>query len=191
MQRTTPIPHELRNFVERELEPDEQTVWMEMPTARFFTPGAAGMFIFAIFWTSFAIFWTFGAAGFKIPDFKDGADFFPLFGLPFILIGIGLLSTPVWFYKKAKRTVYVITDRRAIIFDGGWRTSTIRSYPPRKLHNIFRRERRDGSGSVILERIAQYDNDNQNMREEYGFMNIRNVREVERMLRELAETRPA
>ena len=127
-----------------------------------------------------------GASGFKIADFKEGFDLFPLFGIPFVLIGLGMLSSPLWAYRKALQTVYVITDRRAITFDGGWST-TIRSYPPEKLQEIYRKEKRDGSGDVIIARRAWRDSDGDRRSEELGFLRIRDPKEIEQMLRTLAE----
>jgi len=78
---------------------------------------------------------------------------FPLFGVPFILVGFGMLSGPIWAYRKALKTVYVVTNRRAITLDGG-RTVAIRSYPPDRLADVYRKERKDGTGDVLISRRA-------------------------------------
>ena len=187
MSLTQAIPRELEDRVKRELESGEQIVWMGQPIPRFFTAVSTGAFLFAIPWTAFAIFWICGAAGFKVPDFSEGGfSFFPFFGLPFVLIGLGLLSTPFWTYRKTFQTVYAITNRRAITFDAGW-TTTIRSYPPDKLQNIHRKERRDGTGDVILDQqvIAGARGEQRPM--DLGFLNIRDPKTIEQILRKLAE----
>ncbi len=89
------LPEPLQRLVDRELERDERVEWIGQPRAAFFTPGATVMFLFAIPWTSFAIFWTVMAACGTMQEAKqaDGAGLFsvfPLFGLPFILIGCGM-----------------------------------------------------------------------------------------------------
>ncbi|MCK4564002.1 MAG: hypothetical protein KAU94_04960, partial [Verrucomicrobia bacterium] len=127
------------------------------------------------------------ASGFQMPDFRNGAGLFPLFGVPFVLIGIGMLSTPLWTYRKAFKTVYAITDRRAITFDGG-RSTTVRSYPPEKLQDIYRKEKKDGSGDVVIVRSAWRDSDGDRRSEELGFLRIENPKEVESLLNELAGT---
>jgi hypothetical protein len=125
-----------------------------------------------------------------MPDFgKGGFSFFPLFGIPFVLIGLAMLSSPLWAYRKSLRTVYVITNRRAITFDGGVST-TIRSYAPERLHDVYRREKRDGSGDVIIARHAWRDSEGDRQSEELGLLRIRNPKEVESMLRKLAEQDP-
>lgn len=182
------LPWRLQEAITRELDPRERVVWMDMPIPRFFTPASTAAFLFAIPWTAFALFWMSGASGFKMPDFREGGfSFFPLFGLPFVLIGIGMLLSPVWARRKALRTAYVITDRRAITFEGGW-TTTIRSYLPANLQDLYRKERRDGSGDVIITRRAWRDAEGDRQTEELGFLRVRNPRDAEEMLRKLAAT---
>ena len=96
MNQTGTIPRELEGKVNRELESGERILWMEQPIPRYFTAISTGAFLFAIPWTAFAVFWICGASGFRIPDFsKGGFSFFPLFGLPFVLIGIAMLGTVI------------------------------------------------------------------------------------------------
>ena len=185
MRTNTLVPRPLQDLVDRELESGERVEWMDMPIPRFFTPASTAAFLFAIPWTAFAVFWMCGAAGFKMPDFTKGFDLFPLFGVPFVLIGMAMLSTPVWTYRKSFNTVYMITNRRAVTFEGG-RATTIRSYPPDKLQDIFRKERRDGTGDVVIARRAWRDSDGDRHTEELGFLRVRNPQEVEQMLRKLA-----
>ena len=187
MLSTRQIHQHLQSKVERELESGERLEWIEMPIPRFFTPTATGAFLFGIPWTAFAVFWTAGAAWGTSK--AEGAGFFrafPLFGVPFVLIGLGMLSSPLWAHRKALRTVYVITNRRAITFYGG-RTITIRSYPPDRLQDVYRKERKDGSGDVIIARRAWRDSDGDRQSEELGFLRVRDVKAVELRLRKLAE----
>jgi len=193
MQLTDQIPPELKISVEGELQSEESISWIEMPIPKFFTPKSKNMFIFAIVWTLFAIFWICAAAGFTIPDLKGGSDpfqivqiLFPIFGLPFLLIGIGLLLSPIFEYRKALKTVYVITDRRAITFEGGW-SKTVRSYPPAKLLDVYRKERRDGTGDVIISSHKGDDSERGTFSEDLGFLRIREPEKVELMLNDLVK----
>ncbi len=178
------IPRHLREKVKRELS-GEMIRWIDMPIPRFFTLASTSAFLFAIPWTTFAIFWVCAASGCQIPDFKNGLDLFPLFGVPFILIGIGMLSSPLYVYWKALTTVYVITNKRAITFDGGWST-TIQSYFPENLKEIYRKERRNGTGDVIITRRSWRDSDDRQQIEELGFWRIKNPKNVEQMLKTLS-----
>jgi hypothetical protein len=105
------IPSALQLKVNRELEAGETVAWIQMPIPYFFTKESAAMFLFSIPWIAFVVC---GAAGIKVPYFSNGVESFPAFGVPFLLIGIAMLLAPLWTYRKALRTVYVITDRRAI-----------------------------------------------------------------------------
>ena len=178
------IPSKIRQHLNRELEPMETVQWMVQPQPVYFTPKAKTAFIFAIPWTAFALFWTAGAA---VGSSSDGeVGFMAYFGIPFIVIGLLLLSSPLWAYRRALKTVYVITDRRAITFDGG-RRMTIRSYTPDKLRDVYRNENPDGTGDVILNKKEWLNSDDHHQVEELGFLRIQEPREVERILKKLAE----
>ena len=119
--------------------------------------------------------------------FKDGFNWFGLFGVPFILIGFGMLSSPIWVYRKAKKTVYVVTDRRAIIFEKGFSVQ-IRSFEGQRLGEVTKRVRADGSGDIVFEcGIKRSRGDNNSGVTEIGFFGIERVNEVEDMVKVLAE----
>lgn len=187
MRSDRPIPRDLKDRVKRELEADERILWMAQPIPRFFTVRSTASFLFAIPWTAFAIFWMCAASGFKFPDFSQaGFSFFPLFGLPFLLIGIGLLSAPWRMYRKAFKTIYAITDRRAMILESG-RATAIRSYPPDRLRNIYRKEKNDGTGDVIFDSFAGSGSDAERPALMFGFLNIYDPKTVEHILREISK----
>ena len=173
------IPRHLDERVQRELNPGEQVEWKEMPTPHFFSAASTGAFLFAIPWTAFAIFWMFGAS-------HSGSIAFASFGIPFVLVGVGMLSSPLLTYRKSKNTIYVITNKRAITFDGG-RSLTIRSYEPERLKNIFRKERKDGTGDVVISHKEWRDSDGDKQREELGFIRIKEPKKIEAMLKKLAK----
>ncbi len=178
------LPKPLRQRVDRELQPGEFIRWIEQPVPRLFDLSSLPVVLFAIPWTAFSIFWICGAAGFKIPDFSEGIKpehLFPLFGLPFTFVGLGMLSTPFWLWRKMRHTVYLITDQRAISFEG----NTIRSYAPDQLGNIFRTEQRDGTGNVIIATHAWNDSDGDRRSQDIGFIGVRNPQAVERRLKDL------
>lgn len=142
--------------------------------------------LFGIPFGGFALFWIAGASGFKIPDFSEGGfSFFPLFGLPFFLIGLGMVLSPVWEAIKARSTVYVITTMRAIIFEpsifGGM---DITSFRADDLADISRTQRTDGSGDLVFAREVSHGRNGTRVKE-IGFLGIPRVKAVEDMLRAL------
>lgn len=193
VRRPVLTPPRLQAMIDSELEPGERVLWQGMPIPRFFTAASMGAFLFGIPWTAFAIFWTAGAAWGVSESGGPGLfSVFPLFGVPFILVGLGMLSSPIWAYRSARKTAYVITDRRALSFETGYRAITVRSFPPERLQDIYRREKPDASGDIVINRNAWRDSDGDRQTNEVGFMGIPHVRDVEEMLKALAaQARPA
>lgn len=199
------IPTEVKKKVDRELDPEEEIKWIEQPIPQFLTMYSLSTFLFAIPWTSFSIFWIWGA--FQTTNFSDSGEnsqtpnffnFFPLFGLPFLAIGIALLSTPFWEWRRKRNTVYLITNQRAIAIEGGTplqgilpmkgnQSQTIKSFSPEQLNNVYRREKTNGSGDVILAVRERTDSKGYSYNQEIGFFGVRNAKEVEDLLKELAE----
>jgi len=97
-----------------------------------------------------------------------------------------MLSSPILAYRRALKTAYVITDRRAIVVAGGGMT-TIRSYPPEKLGDVFRRERSDGTGDVVFSTEVVQGARGRNTQEDLGFLGVAEPKKVEEMLKELAK----
>jgi len=186
--KTGKLPHELRAMVQAELNDKETLLWTGQPKPGRMAVKALPITLFAIPFTAFAVFWMFGASGFKFPpDFsKGGFSFFPLFGLPVLFIGLSMLCSPLWKMRAAKRTIYALTDRRAIIFSRGWKTN-IRSFSANRLQDLTRRQRSDGSGDIVFKKEISYNNQGNNMPvQEIGFFGIDNVKEVEDKIREVS-----
>lgn len=180
------VPFALQQKIEAELEPGENLEWIDQPIPRWITGDSIGAILFAIPWTAFALFWMWGASGFKAPNFATPQGLFALFGLPFVLIGLGMLSTPYWNYRRARRTAYALTDRRAVIYQGGLFASKVQTFAPHELKRIYRNEKADGSGDVVFNAKADRD-EGEGSVTEVGFMRVRDARLVEQAVRALAE----
>jgi hypothetical protein len=179
------LPHETRFVVERELASGERILWLAQPNPRRLMLLALPIILFAIPWTAFSIFWMWGASGFGKPGGGAGIAF-TFFGVPFVLVGLGMFSIPYWLARRARRTAYVITDHRAILFEGGW-SMRIQSFPHGTTTNLYRRERRDGSGDIIFRNDTWRDSDGYRRPNEIGFFAIPNVRDVELLLQKLSQ----
>lgn len=185
----SPLSEALENQVRSELEADEKVVWSGQPIPSRFAKQTMPIFLFGVPWTAFAVFWMCGAAA---PLWAGGNQkhdvfsmLFPLFGLPFVLIGIGMLSAPWWAYRAAFRTCYVITTKRAILFTGLLNKSVeIRSYRPEQLTRVSRKENLvTGIGDLILEEFEVKESEGSKSKKSEGFIGIPHVREVEKLLR--------
>ena len=196
--REVPLSRPLQVELDRELAPGERVLWAGQPSPKRYTRGSWGLVLFGIPWTAFAVFWTTMAfVGTRaIPGNNPMATgfrwFFPLFGIPFILIGLGMLSAPWWGRRKAAGVFYAITDRRALISEPGWRGArTVKSFAPGELQTIERTEHADGSGDLIFSRRSWRDSDGDRRSSAVGFTGVPRVREVEAQLRRLiADARP-
>ncbi|MEO1009543.1 MAG: hypothetical protein AAFX79_13350 [Planctomycetota bacterium] len=181
-----------------ELRDDERVLWADRPVPRAFNKATVSAVLFSIPFTGFAVFWIAGAAGLiggmggpgqggPGPSGGVMGTVFPLFGLPFVLVGLGMMSTPIWYRRRLKKSLYAITDRRAIIWQGAVFGGTqVSSHWAKDLAVLERRQRSDGSGDLVFERREKRwrdgDGDARRSVQEVGFMSVPNVREVERAL---------
>ena len=166
-------------MVEANLMQKEEVLWVSKPVPRLFSAANLGSFIFSLPWLAFISFWTFMAA--------QSSLVFAAFSIPFWCIGIGLFSTPWWGLRKQKRTVLVITNRRAMeLYPGffGAMKSHVWPLEPGMVKSCT--VRKDGSGDLILgyeERLSKHGT----RTVAQGFMNVPDVRRVEQFLYELTE----
>ncbi len=84
-------------------------------------PGHEGMakiiFIpFAIIWTIFSLCWVGGAISASLRSRTFMGWFMVLWGVPFVGIGLGMLTIPYFSYKRELHTIYALTDARALVF---------------------------------------------------------------------------
>lgn len=94
------VPEKLLNEFESVLLSDESIIAAaEGKTGK----GNAALKLFAVFWTAFSVFWTVGASAV--------GGLFGLFGVPFILIGIGQLRSAGFIRRKIQ---VAVTGKRVI-----------------------------------------------------------------------------
>jgi hypothetical protein len=192
------LPEALDARVRSELDQGEQLLWVGQPLLHRVVRISIPIVIFGIVWTAFALVWIvaasipmfFGLGALNNARLNVGGLFicFPLFGVPFVLIGLGLLGSPIWLRRLAKNNCYALTDRRAIIWQSGlWGSVEVRSYRPADLTKIIRRDYADGSGDLVFEEQMVFhrsgDSGSMVSTQQRGFLGIANVREIEELLR--------
>jgi hypothetical protein len=184
------LPPELDARVQGELQRDEQLLWVGQPVPALFARGGCLMMLFGVPFTAFALFWmAITSVGVFHGGFPGGLfACFPLFGLPFVVVGLGLLSSPYWLRQRAKRVCYALTDSRAIVWDAGWFGGIeVRSYGPDQLTRIRRVEYPDGCGDLVFEEFVTTGRDSHGhsttSTRRYGFMAIPQVHAIEELLR--------
>lgn len=99
--------------------------------------------IFMCFWLCFAIAWTATASAL--------GGLFGLAGIPFLLAGCAML----WFLtggiaRRARHTLYAVTETRALILTDGKRGTDCMEYVFSRLSGVMLRSVRDGSGTIEM-----------------------------------------
>src|SRR5262249_33671508 len=132
-----------------------------------------------------ALFWINGAYSAS----SNAASPFPfpfwMVGIPFVLVGASMVLSPIWYFWRAGRTTYILTDQRAIIDVSGpfpHRTSVPLSQVP----FIETRQSFGGFGDVLFQepiRTAY----NRGMMQRDGFVAIAEPDRVEQLLRSAME----
>src|SRR5579859_7422196 len=189
-------PSEAQFMAQSELQPGESLQWTGTGDPRRATLTALPASIFGLPFTCFAVFWMMTAyRGTHAVSRSASANpvagafsFFPLFGLPFLLIGLGIVFTPLLVYFKGLKTVYAITDKRVLVIIGG-RTRTVRSCTPADIVSVDHRERDGGTGDVIIRTNSIMQTRNSLSQMTIGLLGVSNVKEVARLVLNLHSQR--
>jgi hypothetical protein len=137
------------------LAPGEDLLWYGRPSQSLLILQWSDLFYIPFFamWTGFAIFWE--AMALSAFDASGGSLLtpmlcFPLFGLPFVAVGLYMLGARfVGDYLSRRRTFYALTDRRAIIVSG-LLDRAVASFALDKMGRIDVIDHRDGRGTLLF-----------------------------------------
>lgn len=182
-----PIPPALKQALQSEFVAGEQLLWSAQPSG-IKLKGGFGIWLFAIPWTLFSLFlevMTF------LPWFassKTPAGFqltfgivFPIFCLPFLLIGFWMLWQPIGAMRKARDTVYGLTNRRMIRIVIG-KNKVASSVLLDQIGPIERKEERDGWGHLRIQTHSHIDSDGDRSTEKFEILGIPDVATLERLI---------
>ncbi len=165
------------------LAPGEKIVWFGQPRPSVFILRALPNLAYGVTWGVLGAFWYHGAGGIgKYSAFEGWWRLVPLLSLPFILAGFSFFFYPIRLGAQARRTWYVVTDRRVFIVETA-RPS--RRIEPPKLRVFSAEEmaapvvvkRFDGLGDVILTKRALA-NPHLTPRLDAGFFGIEDAEEA-------------
>jgi hypothetical protein len=128
------LPGEQAQEVLDELRPGERILWAGKPVATIFVVRSlpiclisVGIFVMAL------IFYG---------ESKKGSGGFPVI-VPILMAVLGsvFLAAPLFAFKRARRTFYALTNRRALVWEGGYLWGATRtSYDGPKLANMKKRK---------------------------------------------------
>jgi Bacterial PH domain len=188
-------PSDAQFMVQSELQPGESLQWTGTADPARAALSALPASLFGLPFAGFALFWMTAAyrgshAMSKASTNPIGGvfSFFPLFGLPFLLIGLGIVFAPLLTYFKAQKTAYAVTDKRVLVITGG-RTRTVRSCTPADIVSVDHREREGGTGDVIIRTNSIMQTRNSLSQMTIGLLGVNNVKEVARLVLNLHSQR--
>jgi hypothetical protein len=186
----------LKDFLAREFAGEH---WIGRPRVFGLVLASFGIWFFAIPWTAFALFWEsmvlvpllgewFGyeVKGEAGTGMRIGMWVMALFGLPFILIGFGMLLAPYFAWRKGRRQLYVVSNRRLAFLETGT-AMKVRSIPIDKVGEITRSEKKDGSGKLSIFMGYDKDSDGDRVAKNETIADIPDVRALEKLIVDLRE----
>jgi len=171
--------------INRQLDPGEGLLWSGVPSPARMALSALPATAMGIPFSGFAAFWIYMAFTMtsKSRSTPGGPwNLFPLFGLPFLLIGLGMLTAPLWAFLGAGRTLYAVTNKRALIISTLFSTS-VRSYTHSEISELQRVERTGGSGDLYFASRDVVTRRGGIVHQRIGFLGIPDVRSVEQLIR--------
>lgn len=181
------LPLWMRDAVNREF-PGERILWAGRPSATRTFLVSLLIWLFAIPWTAFSLGWEWMALGGWLSGKPSPSTthsimgvVFPLFGVPFVLVGLGMMATPFLAWRWARRTVHIIGDKRIVTMTVG-RSLKVKTHPTASITRLERIERRGGSGTLKVIMGTHRDSDGDKTETTEVFYGIPEVRKVERLL---------
>jgi hypothetical protein len=168
--------------ITRRLARGERLIWWDRPEPmRYALREVNFSTLFGVFFVGFAIFWMFTA-------YRAPGPFF-LFGIPFVLVGLWMITAPLRAYRTAQTTVFALTDKRAITVTG----STVTARPLGHVDFVETESIADGSGNVLFLNepvsLVPWQWNTQQMMRKSGFIAIADAERVGQQMLSLMEKR--
>ena len=187
MSPTSSLPVLVPGPVARELDDDEPILWMDGPDPAWMRRKLLPLLFVSLPIGGFLLVWMWGASegARAVLALGQAPDIFSLALPVFGLLGLGLSAFVSWMPwaegARARRTFYVLTNRRALIVIAD-KNKTVKSVLPCE----FSLERHDFAawGDIVLRRELLVSGDSERTIE-VSFEGIRDAHEVEKMMRDL------
>jgi hypothetical protein len=176
------LPPNLHALLQAELQPGERLLWHGQPRPWHMILANISLVPFFMGWIFIAIPSVPLANGIIKKEYESldlGKLGATLFLLVFITVGMFLMLTPFTTWCAARKTIYAITSKRALVIRlkrGGNLDVIVHS--PEDLESISRKQRTDGSGSLYFYSFHE----KQPISPNHAFCGIPGVRNVERIL---------
>lgn len=143
--------------IEKHLSSGEQILWSGQPRKGIVFRRTDGFVIpFSVLWCGFAIFWEFMATRGLSKSQGPISVIFPLFGVPFVLVGLYFVFGRFLVDARARaQTFYAITNERVLIVSGLF-SRRVKSINLATLTDVSMTERNDGTGTITFGPTAMW-----------------------------------
>ena len=177
----------LEEALQKELRRGERMLWSGKQLRRF-NYAALGIYLFAVPWTAFALFWIYmagwGIGGSESNDAGIIGWIFPMFGLPFVAVGLGMMAGPFVLYYSSGNTIYAVTDQRMLSIYVG-RKLRSESVEAERIGGMSRSVARDGSGTLTVKLKGSEPSGKQRGKARFKIGEVEHVRLAEEAVRDL------
>lgn len=141
------LPRSQQSMLDAEVGDGENLIWSGQPNPARFAKQYLPHAIFGLVFGAAAACLYFSRSPVQVERDPGGGLIYMLF----VVIGMSMLMSPLSYYNRAKKTIYAVTNKRAIIIPGVvW--PVIQSFFPADIGQVSRIDKADGSGDVIFAR---------------------------------------
>jgi len=135
--------------LQQEISPGERVLWSGQPAAGLrFESDSLSRSAFGLVFFAFSLFWIHGAWNQSSSSNSVQGAVFPLFGIPFVLIGFYTFVGHFFWNALRRRFIeYAVTNQRVIVRSGIF-SKTTKSIEYRKIPTLTVTEKSDGSGAI-------------------------------------------
>ncbi len=190
------MPPDLRKALNAEIAMGERVLYAGMPDWRVEWGALFAILVFGLGWSAISFFFfgmSLGGLLGLVPFNSNGKPagfgmnvFFFVFSLPFVAIGVEMLSAPFLGIRKSRHTVHAVTDARLLNVYVG-RDKGAESYPLTKVNFVKRMDRRDGTGNLSIGYGVEKDSDGDPRPLTMDWSGIPDVRRAEQIIRDTAK----
>jgi hypothetical protein len=201
------VPADLKDKLLKGLNANEKPVWIGQPVPNLVLLRSSGYFVVGGIGILIAVIWLYvlltpakappppkqGKPVVAAPAAQSTGNLWMLPATIF-LVSACFSAVPVLRWRTAKRTCYVLTNRRALVYKESLFSPTRESYPPLEVSNMRRSDSwlASGSGDLIYRTVyvvstsrSRSGGFSSSVRTvHYGFLAIAQVAEVEKIVRE-------
>lgn len=183
---TSPAAFALDAAMRGQLAPGERLLWSAAPDPRRLK-AAFGIWLFAVPWTVFSLVWTgLAASPWLARPARTAWEWgfgiaFPLFGIPFIIVGLWMLYKPIQVRRDAAATLYGLTDSRIIRVVAG-NTRRTESVRLDQMGPIQCKTGCDGWGTITIQTGSHVDSEGDRVTDTFIVAGVPDIEKLHRLI---------